>query len=119
MAIPLRRKSFNLNNMEEKDIAKLAELITAKVTDALAYTKKPVLTTSEVAAYLGFKKSYVYKLMAEGSLPYYKSYGRSAFFKREEVEAWAFSKRVDTVKDLEEKARRYQPRRVTTTRVNR
>lgn len=104
--------------MEEKDIEKLAELITAKVTDALAYTKKPVLTTSEVAAYLGFKKSYLYKLMSEGSLPYYKSYGRSAFFKREEVEAWAFSRRIDSVKDLEEKARKYQPRKVTTTRVN-
>lgn len=105
--------------MEEKDIEKLAELITAKVTDALAYTKKPVLTTGEVAAYLGFKKSYVYKLMAMGSLPYYKSYGRSAFFNREEVEEWAFSKRVDSIKDLQEKARRCQPRKVTTNRVSR
>jgi len=50
-----------------------------------------VLTFEQGCQYLGYKKSYVYKLTSAGILPYSKPNGKSIFFDREKLEAWMLS----------------------------
>lgn len=52
---------------------------------------KRVLTFEEGCKYLGYAKSYVYKLTSGGILPYSKPNGKSIFFDREKLETWMLS----------------------------
>ena len=52
------------------------------------FSKNKVLTFEQGCLYLGYAKSYVYKLTSAGILPYSKPNGKSIFFNREKLEAW-------------------------------
>lgn len=52
---------------------------------------KKVLSFSEGCEYLGFKKSYVYKMTASGILPFSKPNGKKIFFDRGKLEEWMLS----------------------------
>jgi excisionase family DNA binding protein len=54
-------------------------------------TEKRVLTFEEGCEYLGFKKSYVYKLTSSKILPHSKPNGKTIFFDREKLEEWMLS----------------------------
>jgi excisionase family DNA binding protein len=54
---------------------------------ATIYTKR-VLTTDEAAEFLGFKKSYLFRLTSSGIIPYSKPNGKRLFFEREKLEEW-------------------------------
>lgn len=47
-----------------------------------------VLSFEEGCEYLGYKKSYVYKMTASGILPFSKPNGKKIFFERDKLEAW-------------------------------
>ncbi len=47
-----------------------------------------VLTFEQGCEYLGYAKSYVYKLTHNGILPFSKPNGKSIFFEREKLEDW-------------------------------
>lgn len=49
---------------------------------------KKILTFAEACEYLGYKKSYVYKMTMQSILPFSKPNGRKIFFEREKLEAW-------------------------------
>ena len=49
---------------------------------------KRVLTFKEGCEYLGYKKSYVYKLTSTGILPFSKPNGKRLFFEKEKLENW-------------------------------
>jgi excisionase family DNA binding protein len=55
------------------------------------FTQNRVLTFEQGCNYLGYAKSYVYKLTSAGILPYSKPNGKSIFFDREKLEAWMLS----------------------------
>ena len=66
---------------------------------------KEVLTTQEVAEYLGVSKSCVYKWTMSRAIPHYKSpTGKLCYFNRKEIEAWMQSNRVATDDELEQQA---------------
>ena len=50
-----------------------------------------VLTFQQGCEYLGYAKSYVYKLTSSGTLPHSKPNGKSIFFDREKLEDWMLS----------------------------
>ena len=50
-----------------------------------------VLSFEEGCNYLGYKKSYVYKMTSSGILPFSKPNGKKIFFEREKLEAWMLS----------------------------
>ena len=50
-----------------------------------------VLNFDEACAYLGYKKSYVYKLTSAGVLPYSKPNGKRIYFDRILLEEWMLS----------------------------
>jgi excisionase family DNA binding protein len=55
------------------------------------YLQNKVLTFEQGCEYLGYAKSYVYKLTSAGILPFSKPNGKSIFFDREKLEAWMLS----------------------------
>lgn len=52
---------------------------------------KKVLTFIEGCNYLGYAKSYVYKLTSAGILPFSKPNNKKIFFDREQLEKWMLS----------------------------
>ena len=50
-----------------------------------------VLSLDQACQYLGYAKSYVYKLTSAGILPHSKPNGKTIFFDREKLESWMLS----------------------------
>lgn len=55
------------------------------------FSNNKVLTFEQGCHYLGYAKSYVYKLTSAGILPYSKPNNKSIFFERELLENWMLS----------------------------
>ena len=77
------------------------------MNDETASYAKEVMSTEEVAKYMGVSKSTIYKLTMTRQIPYYKPTGRMCYFKRSELEAWLLSNRVSTEEEIEQKALAY------------
>ena len=59
----------------------LADEITAKTI----FCTKEVLTSDEVARYMGISKSYLYKLTMRREITHYKPTGEVCYFNRREI----------------------------------
>ena len=94
---PTSKKYFMI-----EDIKKAADLITAN-----NFCTKEVLTSDEVAKYMGISKSYLYKLTMRQQIPHYKPMGKMCYFNRLEVEKWLQSNRVATATEIEQQAQAY------------
>ena len=55
------------------------------------FIQNKVLTFEQGCQYLGYAKSYVYKLTSAGILPFSKPNNKSIFFEREKLENWMLS----------------------------
>lgn len=86
--------------MSEIDINKIADLVKAKTL----FCTKEVLTSDEVARYMGISKSYLYKLTMRREIPHYKPMGKVCYFNRVEVENWLQTNRVATDEEITQKA---------------
>lgn len=93
--------------MTNEELKKVADMVTASTI----FTTKEVLTTEEAAAYLGMRKSYLYKLTMNKKIPHYKPMGKVCYFQRKELEEWLLSNRVSTDEELSEKAQDYCTRK--------
>lgn len=60
----------------------------AEIRDILLLSAKEIFSVSDFSIYAGFSKGYVYRLVADGALPYSKPNGKMIFFKREDVEKY-------------------------------
>ena len=87
----------------KEDLRQIADLITANTI----FCTKEVLTSEEVAAYMGISKSYLYKLTMRHEIPHYKPMGKICYFNRKEVEQWLQSNRVATDDELNQQAQAY------------
>jgi len=61
------------------------------------------LTVDEAAMFTGLSKNYIYKLIHQQKVPYYKPLGGRVFFKQDELEAFIFRNRQNA--DYEEMTR--------------
>lgn len=77
------------------------------VEKATLLTVKEVLTSDEVAQYMGISKSYLYKLTMKQEIPHYKPMGKMCYFNRLELEQWLQSNRFATNEEIEQKAAAY------------
>ena len=66
--------------------------------------EKEFLTTKEAAAYLGMALSYLYKMTAKKSIPFYTPTGKKIYFKKSELDDWMNSSRVATNDEIESMA---------------
>ncbi len=70
--------------------------------------ERGLLTTTEVAQYLGVKPNYLYnKMMMRRAIPYYKPGGKLCFFSREDLDAWLTSIRIKFQSEIESKVAHY------------
>ncbi len=60
------------------------------------FSNKRVLTLAEGCEYLGYAKSYVYKLTSAGVLPHSKPNGKTIYFDKEKLEQWMLSNPKET-----------------------
>jgi len=72
------------------------------------FTQNKVLTFEQGCQYLGYAKSYVYKLTSAGILPYSKPNNKSIFFEREKLEAWMLSNANKTYAERQIDAATYE-----------
>lgn len=70
-------------------------------------SQNKVLTFKQGCEYLGYAKSYVYKLTSAGILPFSKPNGKSIFFDRELLEQWMLSNAGNSRKERQIKASTY------------
>lgn len=71
------------------------------------FLQSKVLTFEQGCKYLGYAKSYVYKLTSAGILPYSKPNGKSIFFEREKLETWMLSNDSSSRKEKQIQAATY------------
>ena len=89
--------------MEKYSLQELFDL----VADKTIFCTKEVLTSEEVARYMGVSRSYLYKLTMRREIPHYKPRGKICYFNRQEVEQWLQSNRVATDTELNNQANNY------------
>ncbi len=89
--------------MKEIDIRQMSEI----VAENLAICTKEVLTSDEVAKYMGISRSHLYKLTMRQEIPHYKPTGKLCYFNRAEVEAWLQANRVDTKEEIKRQVQNY------------
>jgi excisionase family DNA binding protein len=77
--------------------------IEASAAAAPENTNKP-MTADMAAAFLGFKRGYLYKLVAANKISYYRPGGKILLFKQEDLEKYAYRNRVASRYELREKA---------------
>ena len=85
------------------ELKQVADQITANTI----FCTKEVLTSEEVARYMGVSRSYLYKLTMRREIPHYKPMGKICYFNRQEVEQWLQSNRVATDTELNNQANNY------------
>lgn len=66
-----------------------------------------VLSFQEGCNYLGYKKSYVYKMTSSGILPFSKPNGKKIFFDRQKLENWMLSNACKSQEEREVDAATY------------
>lgn len=71
------------------------------------FLNNKVLTFEQGCQYLGYAKSYVYKLTSAGILPYSKPNGKSIFFDRDKLEAWMLGNANTTQQEKQIEAATY------------
>lgn len=70
------------------------------------YANKKVLNIDEACDFIGYAKSYVYKLVADKILPHSKP-AKRLFFEKEKLEQWMLSNPRATRTDLDKAAATY------------
>lgn len=93
-------------NLKLKKMNNLQDIVD-KITANTIFCSKEVLTSEEVARYMGISKSYLYKLTMSQKIPHYKPMGKMCFFNRLEIEQWLQSNRVSTEEEISSKAQSY------------
>jgi len=70
------------------------------------YLQQPeqILSFNETCSFLGYSKSYLYKLTHSRQIPHYKPNGKKLYFKRCDLEAWLLRNRVKTADEIEQEA---------------
>ncbi len=64
-----------------------------------AVNEKPY-TSDQAAEYLGITKSYLYKLTHRNEIRHYKPGGKLVYFRKNDLDAWAFSNPVRSKLEL-------------------
>lgn len=68
---------------------------------------KDVFNMDDLAAYTGFSKGYLYRLVCERAIPYYKGGGKMNFFKRDDINAWLLQNRIKSQAEIDAAAAAY------------
>lgn len=73
----------------------------------LIRTSKNVLTIEEASDYTGISRSYLYKLTANGDIPFSKPRGKKIYFSREKLDEWLLSNQSKSKQEINNEALDY------------
>jgi len=65
------------------------------------------LNLKEASHYLGVSTSCIYKMTSQRRIPFYRPGGKRLYFKREDLDQWMLSNRVEAESDIERRADAY------------
>lgn len=88
--------------MNDDILKDIVDMVSARTL----FATKEVLTSDEVARYMGVSRSYLYKLTMRREIPHYKPQGKICYFNRREIETWLQTNRVATDREISDKAAR-------------
>lgn len=74
--------------------------------------QKELMTLDEVADYLDSSRSQIYKLSSSKKIPHYCPNGKRLFFRRAEIEQWAFSNKQTSKDEINQQAAEYLANKV-------
>lgn len=71
-----------------------------EIRTATLLGSKQIYTTSEACLFLGVKRSYLYELVRNQKIPYFKSRGgKLTYFKRKDLEEWMTDNNIPMSQD--------------------
>ena len=68
---------------------------------------KDVFNMDDLVAYTGLTKGYLYRLVCERAIPYYKGNGKMNYFKRDDINAWLLRNRIKSQTEIDAAAAAY------------
>ena len=75
--------------------------------EGLLKTQKTTFNVDDLCSYTGLSKSAVYKLTQRRLIPYSKPNSKVMFFKKEDVDAYLLSNRIETHEEIDKIATNY------------
>lgn len=70
-------------------------------------TNKSVLTIEEASDYTGISRSYLYKLTANGEIPFSKPRGKMIYFAKEKLDEWLLANPSKSKAEIQQEALNY------------
>ena len=87
---------------QERRFAELQERVDK--LESICFASKEVLNLEEAAAFLGVKKSTLYKMTHLSQVPYYKPAGKLIFFEKSALLDWVRNVKVKSEDEIREEA---------------
>ena len=87
---------------QERRFAELQERVDK--LESICFASKEVLTLEEAAAFLGVKKSTLYKMTHFSQIPYYKPAGKLIFFEKSALLDWVRNVKVKSEDEIRKEA---------------
>lgn len=100
-------RGFGSFTLKERAAKLTPNIIADMIAEKILLCTKEVLTSDEVAKYMGISKSSLYKLTMNGEIPHYKPNGKMCYFNRAELEQWLQQNRCATATEIKDRANRY------------
>lgn len=91
--------------MEDINVKILAKL--ERIEQLTLLGAKDVFNMDDLAAYTGMSKTYLYKLVCERAIPYYKGNGKMNYFRRDDINAWLLRNRIMSQEEIDAAAAAY------------
>lgn len=88
----------NIDNQTAKQLNRIEEILKSQNAEPMSL--------EQACNYLGFKKSYLYKLTSMKLVPYFKPNGKKIYFEKSDLNNWIFQNRHKTKVEIEEEAER-------------
>jgi excisionase family DNA binding protein len=101
----MENKTTNISGQipeQERKFAELQERVDK--LESICFASKEVLNLEEAAAFLGVKKSTLYKMTHFSQIPYYKPAGKLIFFEKSALLDWVRNVKVKSEDEIREEA---------------
>ena len=83
------------------NIPKLSRDI-SEIKALLTVSKSEFITVDEAAKHLNLKKSYIYSLIHQRKISFYKPLGKRVYFDKLELNKWITASKIKSVEEVEE-----------------
>jgi len=94
---------LNIGKMKSKKLNSQSDQL-SRIEEILKIQNAEPLNFEQACSYLGFKKSYLYKLTCFKQIPFYRPNGKKIYFEKSELNKWLLKNRIKSNDELEAEA---------------